>query len=80
MYQLKRSCIMQSRGEIMCIRILPDSYEIDLALQLTIEDDFSLFIKFDDLADPIVKPDVELPSIADSCYIPLEEAFCCSWF
>ena len=62
------------------IRVLPDSYEIDIALQLTVEDDFSLFIKFDDLADPIVKPDEELPSIADSCYIPRDEAFSVSWF
>ena len=66
-------------GEIM-IRVLPDSYEIDLALQLTVEDDFSLFIMFDDQADPIVKPDKELPSIADSCYIPRDEAFSVSWF
>ena len=61
-------------------RILPDSYEIDVALQPTIEDDFSYFCKFDDPADPIVKPDVELPSIADSCYIPRDEAFSVSWF
>lgn len=60
-------------------RILPDSYEIDVALQLTVEDDFRLFIKFDDPADPIVKPDVERPSIADSCYISRAEAFSVSW-
>ena len=56
-------------------RILPDSYEIDLALQLTVEDDFSYFCKFDDLADPIVQPDSELPSITNSCYISREEVF-----
>ena len=33
----------------MSLRILPDSYEIDVALQLTIEDDFSYFAKFEDL-------------------------------
>ena len=61
-------------------RILPDSYEIDVALQLTVEDDFALFIRFDDPACPIVKPDVELPSIAESCYISRKEAFSASWF
>lgn len=33
----------------MSLRILPDSYEIDVALQLTIEDDFSYFANFEDL-------------------------------
>ena len=56
-------------------RILPDSYEIDVALQLTVEDDFSYFCKFDDLANPIVQPDFELPSITNSCYISREEVF-----
>ena len=65
---------------MMNSRILPDSYEIDVALQLTVEDDFSLFIKFDDLAAPIVKPDMECPSTADSCYISRVEAFSGSWF
>lgn len=57
------------------VRILPDSYEIDVALQLTVEDDFSYFCKFDDLAGVIVSPDTELPSIADSCYIDRKAAF-----
>lgn len=56
-------------------RIAPDSYEIDVAWQLTVEDDFRFFIKFDDPVDPIVKPDVERPSIADSCYISREQVF-----
>lgn len=56
-------------------RIAPDSYEIDLALQLTVEDDFSLFIRFDDPVDPIVKADMDRPSIVDSCYISREWAF-----
>ncbi len=56
-------------------RILPDSYEIDVALQLTVEDDFSYFCKFDDLADPIVQPGSEFPSIANSCYISRKEVF-----
>ena len=60
-------------------RIAPDSYEIDRALQLTVEDDFRFFLKFDDPVDPIVKPDVERPSIANSCYIPREQAFG-DWF
>lgn len=64
----------------MHIRILPDSYEIDVLWQLTVEDDFCLFIRFDDLANPIVKPDMERPSIANSCYILREEAFGISWF
>ena len=57
------------------MRILPDSYEIDVALQLTVEDDFSYFCKFDDLAGVIVSPNTELPAIADSCYIDCETAF-----
>lgn len=36
-------------SEMMSFRILPDSYEIDVALQLTVEDDFSYFAKFEDL-------------------------------
>ena len=64
----------------MIERILHDSYEIDVALQLTVEDDFSYFCKFDDLAGPIVEPDVELPSIKDSCYIDIKDAFSVSWF
>lgn len=57
------------------IRILPDSYEIDVALQLTVEDDFSLFLKFDDLLNPIVEPGMEFTSIANSCYISRKEVF-----
>lgn len=56
-------------------RILPDSYEIDVALQLTVEDDFSYFCKFDDLAGIVVRPNTEFSAIADSCYIDLEEVF-----
>ena len=56
-------------------RILPDSYEIDVALQLTVEDDFSYFCKFDDLAGPIVQTWPEFSSIANSCYISRKEAF-----
>lgn len=62
------------------MRILPDSYEIDVALQLTVEDDFSYFCKFDDLAGVIVSPDTELPSIADSCYIDRKAVFSDSLF
>lgn len=56
-------------------RILPDSYEIDAALQLTVEDDFSYFCKFDDLADIIATPGTELPAIANSCYINRASVF-----
>ena len=40
--------LREESGEIMR-RILPDSWEIDQALQLTVEDDFSYFAKFDDI-------------------------------
>ena len=66
-------------SEIMT-RILPDAYEIDVAWQLTVEDDFMFSARFDDPADPIVKPDMERPSIADSCYISREAVFSTSWF
>lgn len=57
-------------------RILPDSYELDITLQLTVEDDFSYFCKLDDLAGIIVRPNTEyFPAIADSCYIDLKEVF-----
>lgn len=61
-------------------RIAPDSYEIDQRFQLTVEDDFAYFCKFDDLAALIVKADMDRPSIADSCYISRKEAFGDSWF
>lgn len=57
------------------MRVLPDSYEIDVALQLTVEDDFSYFCKFDDLAGIIVSPNTEFPAIADSCYIDRADVF-----
>jgi hypothetical protein len=55
--------------------ILPDAYAVDEAFQLTVEDDFSLYHRFDDLFDPIVKVDRELPSITESCYINREKVF-----
>lgn len=57
------------------IRILPDSYEIDAALQLTVEDDFSYFCKFDDLAGVVVNPDTEMSAIINSCYITIADVF-----
>lgn len=57
------------------MRIVPNSYEIDVALQLTVEDDFSYFCKFEDLAGVIVNPNTELPAIADSCYIDRAKVF-----
>ena len=71
--------LRKERGAIMN-RILPDSYEIDVALQLTVEDDFSLFLRFDDLVSPIVALGIESPSIVDSCHPSREEVFGCSWF
>lgn len=56
-------------------RILPDSYEIDVALQLTVEDDFSYFCKWDDLQGILPHAHDEFHAINDSCYIPLEEVF-----
>ena len=38
----------EESGEIMS-RILPDSWEIDQALQLTVEDDFRFWVDFSDL-------------------------------
>lgn len=61
-------------GEILK-RVLYDSYEIDVALQLTVEDDFLYFCTLDNLAQLIVKPDTEFPAIDDSCYISREEVF-----
>ena len=66
---------MNESEMITMTRILPDSYEIDVALQLTVEDDFSYFCTWADIAHLLVQPKSEFPSIANSCYISREEVF-----
>ena len=44
-------------------------------LQFVVEDDFSLFLRFDDLLSPIVEPGMDLSAIANSCYISREKVF-----
>lgn len=54
----------------------PDNFDvIGAALQLTIEDDFSYFCKYDDLTGVVASFSTELPAIADSCYISRADVF-----
>lgn len=67
--------MLKKSGEIMSIRSLPDSYEIDVQLQLTVEDDFSYVCRWDDLEGILPNERKEFPAINNSCYISREEVF-----
>ena len=53
----------------------PNNHEEISAIQFTVEDDFSYFCKYDVLTGVVASSNGELPALADSCYVSLDEVF-----
>lgn len=49
--------------------------EIRVSMQFTAEDDFSYFCKYDNLTGVVATSNVELPALADSCYVNRADVF-----
>lgn len=52
-----------------------DNNNVILDDSFTVEDDFSYFCMYDDLMGVVASHNVELPAIADSCYVDRADVF-----